>query len=995
MGPHLLLLDDDTAFIAEAETSLAAIGCKVTALSSGDSGLARAVTDHFDLVLASAELRGVNGFRLCNRMKQDPRVRAVPVFLLTSEASESSVEGHRKLATRADVYLHKPIAMPELLAQVRSHVSALREPEPSDEEPTRPGRLLAPRSVGPPPLPSLRPRANTIVGVAPAPRTQPPPPPKEADGTIRRLAHELTAARREAEATAPLRARIAELQENIARLTLELGEARAAAAKAATEAEGLRRYRPSSPPPQSSPSAAGVASLRAAIQDRDQQILTLQASVEAEQQTSAEAWERVRIAEEAAESIERSTRQRDEEVGRDEKRLALALKERESATRRADEAQRRADRLKGEVEQARKQSEARDKELASERAALAELRANVERSAVESKERLANAVAERDRAHTEQLGALRAEREAAAAGLQRQLGEARAALEREVAVARADAERIARTELEAAQRDFERRVEAARGGREGLVDEAQRGMKALTEERDWLVHEMEDAQSTIDGLRESVSAAAARHASDLTARDAAHAEEARRLRAENDAARETARRDYEESSGRLRAELDTARRAIQERTRELVEHAAEDRGRDAEAVAELRARVEALAHDLESARRELAATGDDADVRVAAARSEHAVAVTSLQAARDADMVRLRTEHGQEVDRLLRELQGERARADETRRLQPGVEVGRSEQADALERVRREAAEQLARTHAESEAAVATAEQRARETIRAAEQERDRQVIAAQQAAALTEERRVREVADARAAAEAALARLDHEQVKMELQRDAAIADATLDLRLALARAAKERDEAVAEARTQVHAQWELDQTKESEERMHEAAEELRIELEGARAAAVAEMRRAHGADLQRLEQERLREHASSKARLDAMDQALTSAREALERERRARLEERTSAAARIDALEGLVVTRTEDVERLQHQSTEISSELPALEGEIVVLRTDLTEMRRKLDEQTSLARAAEEQLERHRGLLARTRESLTEVLGGKEEGPADDGEEP
>jgi DNA-binding response OmpR family regulator len=994
MGPHLLLLDDDTAFIAEAQTSLTAIGCKVTALSSGDSGLARAVTDRFDLVLASAELRGVNGFRLCNRMKQDPRVRAVPVFLLTSEASASSVEGHRALPTRADVYLHKPIAMPELLAQVRSHVPALREPEPSDDEPTRPGLTLARRSVGPPPLPPSRKRADTIVGVAPAPRTQPPPPPKEGDGTIRRLAHELSAARREAEATAPLRARIAELQENMARLTLELGEARAAAAKAATEADGLRRYRASTPPPQSSPSTAGTASLRAAIQDRDQEILTLRASIESEQQTSAEAWERVRIAEEAAESLAQSARQRDEELGRSEKRNALALTERDSVARRAEEAVRRADRLKGEVEQARKQSEAREKDLASERAALAELRANIERSAVESKERLANAVAERDRAHAEQLGALRAEHESAGATLQRQLGDTRGALERAVAEARADAERSARTELEAARRDFERRLEVARGGRADLVEEAQRSLKTLTEERDWLVHEIQDAQSTVDVLRESATATAARHASELSARDAAHAEEARRLRAESEAVLATAHKEHDESSGRLRAELDATRGAVQERAQELAELAAEDQGRGAEAVAELRARTEALVRDLESTRRGLAAASDDADLRVAAARSEHAVAMTSLQAARDADTVRLRTEHGQEIDRLLRELQEERARTDETRRLQPGVEVGRSEHADALERVRRDAAEQLARTHAESEAAVATAEERARETVRAAEQERDRQVLAAQQAAALAEERRVREVADARAAAEAALARLDHEQVKMELQRDAAIADATLELRLALARAAKDRDEAVAEARTHALEQSEVERSKESEERMHEAAEEMRIELEGARAAAVAETRRAHGAELQRLDQERLREQSSSKARLDAMEQALTSAREALERERRARLEERTSAAARIDALEGLVATRTEDAERLHHQSTEISSELPALEGEIVVLRTDLTEMRRKLDEQTSLARAAEDQLERHRVLLARTRDSLAEVLGTGADDPTDDSEE-
>src|SRR5579883_3483573 len=124
MGPRVLLLDDDTQFVEEAQASLSGMGCEVTWLAGGDAGLARAVTDRFDLVVASAELRGVNGFRLCNRVKRDPRASAVPVFLVTTAASSGSVDAHRDLPTRADVYLRKPVVMAELLAQVRAHVAA-------------------------------------------------------------------------------------------------------------------------------------------------------------------------------------------------------------------------------------------------------------------------------------------------------------------------------------------------------------------------------------------------------------------------------------------------------------------------------------------------------------------------------------------------------------------------------------------------------------------------------------------------------------------------------------------------------------------------------------------------------------------------------------------------------------------------------------------------------------------------------------------------------
>jgi hypothetical protein len=58
-----------------------------------------------------------------------------------------------------------------------------------------------------------------------------------------------------------------------------------------------------------------------------------------------------------------------------------------------------------------------------------------------------------------------------------------------------------------------------------------------------------------------------------------------------------------------------------------------------------------------------------------------------------------------------------------------------------------------------------------------------------------------------------------------------------------------------------------------------------------------------------------------------------------------------------------------------------------ALEGEIVMLRTELTQARRALEEHAGLARAADEQIERHRVLLERARDALGELLGPRSEG--------
>jgi len=805
MGPRVLLLDDDTQFVEEAQASLSGMGCDVTWLAGGDAGLARAVTDRFDLVVASAELRGVNGFRLCNRVKRDPRASAVPVFLVTTSASSESVDAHRDLPTRADVYLRKPVVMAELLAQVRAHVGSAGPPPLASPAPAVP--------APPPGPPAARQRANTVVGLAPPPRTLPPRPGPKTDGqTIQRLAHDLSEARREAEATKTLRARVAELQEDVAKLTRDLGEARAAAAVANTQADQLRKARTSTAPPPSSvpppPPPRDVAAMREMIEAKDYEILSLRSGFEAEQQASAEAWERVRVAEEGRSAADVKLRLLEGEVTEAARNLAVARKDRDMAARRAEDTAKRAAKLESELNEAREHLEKERVERAADRAAVDEARAHGDRAEADARDRTTAAVAERERLHAEQMATTRAQHEAAVAALERQAAEARAASERALAGMRGEVERATRA-------------------------------------------------------------------------------------------------------------LETATRRI-----EQLEKAAE------------------------------AAASEETERRLAQARSAHAVAIASFEQARDDEVARLRIEHEHEVEYLQRELATERAR----------VEVARRNEAVATD---------VALTRKELEAVRAETE----EGLSAAEQK----VHAA-------EERRAREVADAKAAAEAAYAKLDHERVVMELHRDAAIADATLELRVALAKTVQERDSAASKARAQARAELEAALRQQREADIHQATADLKMELEGARAAAVAELRREQTAELDRLRTEQTRERSETAARVEAVERALASAREALEGERRARIEERTAAAARIDALESFVATRGIEIEQMR-EVVEGNPEVAALEGEIVMLRTELTQARRALEEHAGLARAADEQIERHRLLLERARDALGELLGPRSEG--------
>ena len=118
MPVRVLLLDDDLAFATEARAAFAAAGCEVEVHAEGGAAVASAAERRPDVVLASAELPGVNGFRLCSRLKKDHP--DLPVVLTFADASASGVASHQRLASRADAYIPRSIVLHELVARVRA-----------------------------------------------------------------------------------------------------------------------------------------------------------------------------------------------------------------------------------------------------------------------------------------------------------------------------------------------------------------------------------------------------------------------------------------------------------------------------------------------------------------------------------------------------------------------------------------------------------------------------------------------------------------------------------------------------------------------------------------------------------------------------------------------------------------------------------------------------------------------------------------------------------
>jgi CheY-like chemotaxis protein len=122
MPTKVLVFESDSAFAGELRSELGKLGCATTIVDDGNLGLQQAGSDRPDLILLSIELPRMNGFSVCNKLKKDPGLKDVPLIIMSSESSDETFEQHKKLRTRAEDYVHKPIAFGELLRHIQGFV---------------------------------------------------------------------------------------------------------------------------------------------------------------------------------------------------------------------------------------------------------------------------------------------------------------------------------------------------------------------------------------------------------------------------------------------------------------------------------------------------------------------------------------------------------------------------------------------------------------------------------------------------------------------------------------------------------------------------------------------------------------------------------------------------------------------------------------------------------------------------------------------------------
>ena len=120
MSKKILIFESDAAFADELRAGFARLGCEVAVVDDATLGLQQASKDKPDIIYLAVELPRSNGFSVCNKLKRDPGLQAVPVIILSSDSTDETFEQHRRLRGRAEDYIHKPIAFDALIARTGS-----------------------------------------------------------------------------------------------------------------------------------------------------------------------------------------------------------------------------------------------------------------------------------------------------------------------------------------------------------------------------------------------------------------------------------------------------------------------------------------------------------------------------------------------------------------------------------------------------------------------------------------------------------------------------------------------------------------------------------------------------------------------------------------------------------------------------------------------------------------------------------------------------------
>jgi len=122
MSRKLILADDSITIQKVVELILAEEDFEIQSTNNGEEALAAIPSFKPDVVLADIEMPKMNGYQLCEKIKQDPSFQGISVILLAGAFEPIDEELANQV--KADDYIIKPFESQELLSKINAVLTA-------------------------------------------------------------------------------------------------------------------------------------------------------------------------------------------------------------------------------------------------------------------------------------------------------------------------------------------------------------------------------------------------------------------------------------------------------------------------------------------------------------------------------------------------------------------------------------------------------------------------------------------------------------------------------------------------------------------------------------------------------------------------------------------------------------------------------------------------------------------------------------------------------
>ena len=111
----VILIEDDAAIVDLLQIHLRDLQCQVETAFDGETGLQRALSQSFDLIILDLMLPKRQGLSVCQEIRRNNNL--TPILMLTAKSEE--IDKVLGLEMGADDYLTKPFSIREFIARVK------------------------------------------------------------------------------------------------------------------------------------------------------------------------------------------------------------------------------------------------------------------------------------------------------------------------------------------------------------------------------------------------------------------------------------------------------------------------------------------------------------------------------------------------------------------------------------------------------------------------------------------------------------------------------------------------------------------------------------------------------------------------------------------------------------------------------------------------------------------------------------------------------------